>query len=108
MKLFIDTSNSKETSVRLTDEVSVYQNKTEGRQNSQSVLPSLEKLLHDAGKHIRTIDAIEVSTGPGSFTGLRVGIGVAKVLGLLLGRTVNGKLPADEIKPDYGQNPFDK
>lgn len=40
------------------------------------------------------ITEIQVKTGPGSFTGLRVGVSVAKTLGKLLHIPVNGTLDA--------------
>jgi tRNA threonylcarbamoyladenosine biosynthesis protein TsaB len=42
--------------------------------------PALQKLVADAGINIRDIDAIAISIGPGSYTGLRVGLAAAKGL----------------------------
>lgn len=42
--------------------------------------------LHDAGLRLGDVDAIGVATGPGSLTGLRVGIATAQGLALGLGR----------------------
>ena len=39
----------------------------------------------------KDLDGIEVETGPGSFTGLRVGVSVANALGFELDIPVNGK-----------------
>ena len=48
--------------------------------HSKVVLPMVESVLNDAEIGIRELDAIGVSMGPGSFTGLRIGIGVAQGL----------------------------
>lgn len=43
------------------------------------------------------IDQVEVVTGPGSFTGLRVGATVANAIGYALNVTVNGKSMETEL-----------
>jgi tRNA threonylcarbamoyladenosine biosynthesis protein TsaB len=50
------------------------------RENSHdaSIQPLIERALADAGWSARELDRIAVGTGPGSFTGLRVGIALAQ------------------------------
>lgn len=57
-----------------------------GRTQTTSVLPVIDDILHEAGISIQGIDAIAVATGPGTFTGLRVGLSLAK--GFVLAREV--------------------
>jgi len=88
MKLYIDTSNSEKIIVGLDDE----RIETAAREDkSQKLLPIIDELLRKQGKKIEDITEIEVNTGPGSFTGLRVGVSVANTLGWVLGIPVNGK-----------------
>ena len=52
--------------------------------HSQTLLPMLDELAKMIELDLNTIDAIAVSGGPGSFTGLRIGSATAKGLGLAL------------------------
>ena len=56
-----------------------------GRQHGQTLVPELRKLLADHGCRPRDCDLIAVSVGPGSFTGLRVGVVCAKTLAYATG-----------------------
>ena len=88
MKLFIDTSNRDTIIVGLDDKRFT----TDAREEkSQKLLSFIDELLKKEGKKIGDITEIEVNTGPGSFTGLRVGVSVANTLGWVLGVLVNGK-----------------
>lgn len=52
--------------------------------HSQTLLPMLEELRRMVELDLDSIDAIAVASGPGSFTGLRIGSATAKGLGLAL------------------------
>lgn len=56
----------------------------EGLTHSQTLLPLTDQTLKKAGVDLKEIDALAVTSGPGSFTGLR--IGAALVKGMALGR----------------------
>ena len=47
---------------------------------------------------METFDGIEVETGPGSFTGIRIGVAVANALAYSLGIPVNGRKMETEIR----------
>lgn len=61
-----------------------------GRQQTTSVLPNLELLLDRNGLKIDDIGAVAVAAGPGSFTGLRVGLSLAKGFAIAGERAVIG------------------
>jgi tRNA threonylcarbamoyl adenosine modification protein YeaZ len=52
--------------------------------HSQTLLPMLEEIKKMTDLDLKTIDAIAITKGPGSFTGLRIGCASAKGLGLAL------------------------
>ncbi len=55
------------------------------KQSAERLLPMLAELLAEAGWPASSLDRLGVSIGPGSFTGLRVGIACAQGLSLGLG-----------------------
>ena len=52
--------------------------------HSQTLLPMLDEIAKMIDLDMKTIDAIAIAGGPGSFTGLRIGSATAKGLGLAL------------------------
>lgn len=54
--------------------------------HSQTLLPMLDEIVRMVELDLETVDAIAVSGGPGSFTGLRIGSATGKGLGLALNR----------------------
>jgi len=51
-----------------------------GLTHSEQLLPMIDSLLGQCRRKIREVTAIGVSAGPGSFTGLRIGMATAKAL----------------------------
>ena len=102
MLLYIDTSDNTKTIVGL-DKFRL--EKPTGVDKSQQVLTLINQILkkhlprRKAGKKtLKDISEIKVETGPGSFTGLRVGVAVANALAWGLGIKVNNK---DRVEPKY-------
>ncbi len=53
-----------------------------GLTHSQTLLPMVAEIFSRTGREVKDLDAIAVSAGPGSFTGLRIGASTAKGLAL--------------------------
>lgn len=60
------------------------------RNHTVELMPSIERLLTQAGAAKADVSAVFVCTGPGMYTGLRVGISVAKGLAYGLGVPIVG------------------
>lgn len=100
--LSIDTSNNKEIKVGLTiDGKEHLLQKPLDRQKAQVVLPLLDELLKERDLTVQDITQITVNPGPGSFTGLRVGVTIANTLGYLLHIPINGKAIGEMVEPVY-------
>jgi tRNA threonylcarbamoyladenosine biosynthesis protein TsaB len=61
-----------------------------GSSHSNTLLNDVDKLLHEAQIDVAEIDLFAVATGPGSFTGLRIGIATVKGLAGTLDRPCAG------------------
>lgn len=73
-----------------------------GSQTSQ-VLPAAVRLWERAGLTVRDVQAVVVATGPGSFTGLRVGASLGKGLALALNVPLAGVATLDAVAYQHRQ-----
>jgi tRNA threonylcarbamoyladenosine biosynthesis protein TsaB len=64
---------------------------------AQTLLEDVDALLRQGGAHPRDLDALAVGTGPGSFTGVRIGLAVARGLALSLDVTGAGVSTLDAL-----------
>lgn len=62
----------------------------EGRDQAARLLPAVASVLHDAGVGRDELSLIAVTVGPGSFTGVRVGLAAARGLAVGLGVPLAG------------------
>lgn len=98
MVLHIDTKDQKVVKVSLKKGDKVVENLSEeNKYGSQVLLPLIEKLFKSQTIEYKDLKGIEVERGPGSFTGIRVGVSVANALGFVLKIPVNDKKIETEL-----------
>jgi tRNA threonylcarbamoyladenosine biosynthesis protein TsaB len=72
------------------DRVLVEDSEPTAERHAETLLPRIEQCLERAGLALSAIDVFAVGIGPGSFTGVRVGVATAKGLALATGRPLRG------------------
>lgn len=86
-RLIIDTSSEQTIlGIARKQEVLASQISPHANKLSQSLMPDLQRLLQRANLTLKQIDEIAVGIGPGSYTGTRVGVAIAKSLHFALNR----------------------
>ncbi|MFI5265351.1 MAG: tRNA threonylcarbamoyladenosine biosynthesis protein TsaB [Candidatus Levyibacteriota bacterium] len=100
--LRIDTSNNLVTQVELeTSKNKFILEEKRLKPGDQNVLGLIKKLLKNQRVTLKEITSIEVKNGPGSFTGLRVGVSIANALSFALGVPVNQRRQGEVATPKY-------
>lgn len=69
----------------------------ETRNHNAILIPTIQELLGEASLNFADLGAIVVGSGPGPFTGLRVGMATASALGQALGIPVHGVVTHDSV-----------
>jgi len=60
------------------------------KNHSVRAMPAIEKLMHDCDMKPVDLDKIVVAKGPGSYTGVRIGVTIAKTLAWTLNIPISG------------------
>lgn len=93
-KLFIDTTDNKETKIELFVDNKADSVAENSRPKSQNTLIIIDKILKKNKTLPKDLNELYVNVGPGSFTGTRVGVTIANALAFALGLKVNKKKQA--------------
>lgn len=101
--LALDTSTWTET-VALLEDGSILSERVvvEKESHNRRLLATIEAVLKDAQCSVKEVDAIAVGIGPGSFTGIRIGITTAKALAWSLRKPVIGIPSLDALAFPFG------
>jgi tRNA threonylcarbamoyl adenosine modification protein YeaZ len=76
----------------------------EGRSSrNEKLLPAIDWLLTETGSDRKDIDLFAVTRGPGSFTGVRIGLATMQGMALALGKPVCAMSTHESIAPDRGR-----
>jgi len=101
--LYIDTSATEEVRVGISiGGEKDFAVKASRREKAQVTLSLIADLLDKHDLVPDDIDKIEVNTGPGSFTGLRVGLSIANTMGSFLEIPINNEGKGEIVLPLYG------
>lgn len=89
MILSVDTSLPLLSAALLRDGAHVASLALEGRESrNEKLLPAIDWLLSEAGATIRDVTLFAVTRGPGSFTGVRIGLATVQGLAAAVGQAV--------------------
>lgn len=89
--LSIDTSSKAATAALMSDETLICEYTISNKKtHSQNILPMISDMLEKSDISMDDIDAFAVCTGPGSFTGLRIGMATAKTFAQVKDKPIIG------------------
>jgi tRNA threonylcarbamoyladenosine biosynthesis protein TsaB len=74
--------------------------------HSERVLKTVHRILEDSNVAVGDVDGFAVSVGPGSFTGLRIGVSAAKGLAFATGKPVGGVSTLDALAQNVRYCPY--
>lgn len=102
MILAIDTSAA-QCAVAVVDDERVAVRRVEmTRGHAEALFPMIEEVLAELGASYEDLDRVGVCTGPGSFTGLRVGISAARGMALGSGIPAIGVTRFEAVAAEIG------
>ncbi|WP_282176675.1 tRNA (adenosine(37)-N6)-threonylcarbamoyltransferase complex dimerization subunit type 1 TsaB [Vibrio nereis] len=78
--LALDTATENCSVALLVDEKVYVRSEVAPRDHTKKILPMVDEVLKEAGVALADLDALAFGRGPGSFTGVRIGIGIAQGL----------------------------
>jgi len=84
--LGIDTSTPRISVALVDDSTLLGQREVMVERNRTGLMPLVDELFSALGIHPQALDAVAVGAGPGSFTGLRIGMATAKGIAFASGR----------------------
>jgi len=100
--LIIDTADNKKNTVGLKiDDKECLLTEDIPANREQIILSMIDKILKKHKVEAKDLSAIQINIGPGSYTGLRVGLAIANAFSFVLKIPINGKKIGEIILPIY-------
>ena len=99
--LFIDSTSRNEVKITIKTSRGNFEKIGARTTEADVTLLTIEKLLQESGLNINEIDDIQIKEGPGSFTGIRIGVSIANTLSFALEKPVNNKELGGIAEPIY-------
>lgn len=99
-RVVIDTTDNTKTLIKLERDNASDEIVEPAQPRSQVTLLLIEKILKRNNIKPEDLDEVLVNTGPGSFTGTRVGVAIANALGFGIDIKVNGS-KLNQALPEY-------
>lgn len=79
--LALDTATENCSVAVIDGDKTFFRSEVAPRDHTKKILPMVDEVLKEAGLKLADVDALAFGRGPGSFTGVRIGIGIAQGLG---------------------------
>ena len=91
MKILAIDTTTKKAGVALKDDNNIYFKEIDNEiTHSEKLLPLIDEVLHEACVNLQDIDLLAVTLGPGSFTGVRIGISTVKAIAKVINKKILG------------------
>lgn len=98
-KIYIDTTERYSKEVKLVEVVGDKEKKIDGITGDLDTVSAIKEILEKNSLKPEDVEEFEPNTGPGSFTGIKIGVTISNILNWALGKE---KKP---YKPNYGKEP---
>jgi len=96
MLLAVDSTAAVATAALFQDGALIAEREAEaGKKHAETLLPLIDDLLEENGVTIHNIDRFAVDIGPGSFTGVRIGVSLVNALAFATSKPV---VPVDSLE----------
>lgn len=105
MKILSVSTATNHLSVALNDgqQIIVEKNERDERNHSEHLDPLIDEILKDNDLSLKDIDRFAVAIGPGSYTGLRIGITTVKMFASILDKEVVGISTLQALAKEIGR-----
>lgn len=87
--LALDTTSAVATAALFQDGARIAEKQADaGKKHAETALPLMDELLEESGVSIKNVDLFAVDIGPGSFTGVRIGVSLVNALAFASGKRI--------------------